>query len=648
MTETTPYVGAPPRTDHKVLVSMSDLPRGFDGAIGTDLECHDPGLKIKGPGWCYPKPDGHILGYGVWNPSFSCYLPVGHTEGNLDPVQVARWYDEVVVKSENAKIFANASYDMGWVRTVGITKWNGPIHDVLVQAPLINEHRFSYDLDALSEEKLPGAPNKDKSLLIDEAAGLGIKPKDIMANLRRMSPYAVGTYCVQDCYLTHELYYAQKPDVKIYSTERIYDLEMALIPMLIEMRARGVRVDVPQGEIVHEKLQRYLQKMYSHIHYQTGVRVDNCMDNNQLATLFASLDIKVPLTPKTKKPSVDKDWLETIKHPIARNVRRARQLHVTDRDYVHRDILNLSVDGRLYGQFNPLKSDEGGTISGRFSSSKPNLQQIPGRDKILAPLVRGLYLPEEGCMWAAMDYSSQEPRAITAMAFRSKIPSAAAYRQKYIEDPNTDFHAMAAEFTGLLRDDAKQLGLGIAYSMGGGKLALKLGLPTVYKTFTDRKTGQPVTYLAAGPEAQAIMDQFNDAAGFIRDLSKLCTKTAKSRGWLVTPAGRKFHYPYVNGEHFKAHKALNSLVQGMSADETKLAMLQMYREGYLPHVTVHDEIGIGTFTEHEQARRCVEIMLTVQLTPVPSKVDLDMGSSWGDSKKHPIELEGLPIAYSET
>lgn len=634
--------------EHQVLVSMSDLPDRLEGLIATDLETRDPGLKIKGPGWCYPKPDGYILGYGVWAKNFSAYLPVGHESGNLDPANVARWYKEVVAESDNPKVFANASYDIGWSRTAGIYKWNGVLHDVLVQAPLINEHAFSYDLDSLSEDKLPGSPKKDKSLLVDEAARLGIKPKDIMTNLHRMSPAAVGLYCVQDCWLTHELYHAQVQDVISYSSQAVYDLEMDLVPMLIEMRARGVRVDVEQGEIVEAKLNRYLKKMYSHLYHQTGVRVDNCMDNNQLATLFASLDIKVPLTPKTKKPSVDKDWLETIRHPIARDVRRARQVHVTTRDYVTRDILQLSVEGRLYGQFNPLKSDEGGTISGRFSSSKPNLQQIPGRDKILAPMVRGLYLPEEGCGWAAMDYSSQEPRAITAMAYRAKIPSAAAWRNRYITDPNTDFHNMAAEFTGLPRDDAKQLGLGIAYSMGGGKLAKKLGLPTVFKTFTDRRTGQPVTYEAAGPEAQAIMDQFDGAAGFIRELSKLCSKMAKQRGWIVTPLGRKFHYPFINGEHFKAHKALNSLVQGMSADETKLAMRQMYREGFLPHVTVHDEIGIGIFEHAEQARRCVEIMLTVQMTPVPSKVDLDFGKSWGDSKFNPIHLEGLPVAYSET
>lgn len=631
----------------RIITSLSDLPHRLVGHIATDLETHDPGLKIRGPGWCFPKPDGHILGYGVYTPDFAAYIPVGHTEGNVDPVQAASWYKEVVIEAPNDKICANASYEMGWCRTIGAKEWNGRVHDVLVQAPLINEHEFSYDLDALAEKKLPGAPKKDKELLKEEASRIGVKEKDIMANLRRFSAESVGIYCIQDCRLTYDLYYAQIEDVAEMASPQIYDMEIDLIPLLVEMRSRGVRVDVEEGERVAAKLDRYKSMLISKIYHQVGVRIDNPFDNDQLNQVFQSVGIELPRTPKTKKPSVDKDWLATLTHPVAKTVRRVRQVHVTNRDYVTRDVVNNSIEGRLYGSFNPLKSDEGGTISGRFSSSKPNLQQIPGRDPILSSLVRGLYLPEDGCLWGAFDYSSQEPRNMTAMAFRAGIQSSFPWRQRYIEDLNTDFHKMASEFTGLPRDDAKQLGLGIAYSMGGGKLALKLGLPTVWKTFTDRKTGKPVTYLAAGPEAQAIMDQFDDAAGFIRALRNLCTNMAKKRGWIITPLGRKFHYPFINGENFKAHKALNSLVQGMSADQTKMSMLMMWREGLIPALTVHDEVDFANLTCAEDGRRIVEIMTTSMPLPVPAKVDFDLGISWGDSKKHPVDLPGLLPFYTE-
>jgi DNA polymerase I-like protein with 3'-5' exonuclease and polymerase domains len=632
---------------NRIITSLSDLPTRLPGLISTDLETHDPGLKLRGPGWCFPEPDGFILGYGVYTPEFSCYVPVAHPEGNVDPAKAAEWYKEVVAEAPNDKVAANAAYEMGWSRTVGIKRWNGKVHDVLVQAPLINEHRFSYDLDALAKEKLPDSPGKDKELLVEEASKLGIRPKDIMANLRRFSAHSVGTYCIQDCRITYDLYEAQIEDVVTHSSQRIYDMEIELIPLLVEMRSRGVRVNVDEGAKVADTLDRYQRLLLSKINHMVGVRVDNPFDNDQLQQVFQSIGVELPRTPKTNKPSVDKDWLEVQAHPVAKVVRRVRQVHVTNRDYVKRDIVNNSVQGRLYGQFNPLKSDEGGTISGRFSSSKPNLQQIPGRDKVLSPLVRGLYLPEEGCFWGAFDYSQQEPRGMTAMAFRAGLPSAAPWRRKYIEDINTDFHTMAAEFTGLPRDDAKNLGLGIAYSMGGGKLCLKLGLPTVWKTFTDRKTGQPVTYLAAGPEGEKIMRQFDSAAGFIRELSKMCSKMAKTRGWIITPLGRKFHYPFKNGEHFKAHKALNSLIQGMSADQTKMSMLMMWREGLIPALTVHDEVDFANLENAESGRRIVEIMMSSMPLPVPALVDFDLGSSWGDAKKHPIKLEGLPVVYTD-
>ena len=637
------------RQEPWALRSASHLPSRLVGNIAVDLETFDPGLKNHGPGWFCEN--GRVLGIAIQSDNFSSYIPIGHESGNVDKQNVINWFQEVV--APHRCIYANAQYDYGWLRTLGIYLKIAP-HDILVQAPVLNEHSFSYSLDSLREEFIPSM-SKKKGNLIEMAAGeLGIKPKDAMGNLHRLPLELVAEYAVHDVVLTKALFERLAPDIEREELTSTYELETGLIPMLVEMRARGVRVDLDRAEQMSEKYKKMEQDALDLIKHETGYVIEKYFAAKQIAPVLDHYQVKYPTTPKTGAPSIDSALLEANRNiPAINALHTLRKFNKARTTFVEGFILGMSVNGRLHGNFNPLKSDEGGTISGRFSSSQPNLQQIPARDKIIGPDVRSLFLPEVDCLWGSLDYSQQEPRHCVSMAFKMGFPSAALMRKQFIEDPTTDFHDANTRLTGLDkiygfeagRKKAKNVGLGLMYSMGGAKLCHSLGLPTVFETASwagGRLVEMP------GEEGARILKMFHDGAPYIKQLSKACQRAAKERGWIKTPMGRKFRFPYRGASegHYKAHKALNSLVQGLSADEMKNAMLNMYKEGFLPGLTVHDEVDIVNIDTPEGFRRPVEIMIESLAMPVPSKVDLEVGPNWGSIEK--VDLPGLPFLYTET
>jgi DNA polymerase-1 len=140
----------------------------------------------------------------------------------------------------------------------------------------------------------------------------------------------------------------------------------------------------------------------------------------------------------------------------------------------------VSKEGRIHGHINQLRSDDGGTVSGRLSMSNPNLQQIPARDPELGPMIRSLFLPEEDEQWAAIDFSQQEPRILVHYAqifgkWKSRpLGGAQEFVDGYNSDASMDFHTMVAEMAQIPRKQAKTINLGMMYGMGVNKLADQL------------------------------------------------------------------------------------------------------------------------------------------------------------------------------
>jgi DNA polymerase I-like protein with 3'-5' exonuclease and polymerase domains len=351
------------------------------------------------------------------------------------------------------------------------------------------------------------------------------------------------------------------------------------------------------------------------------------------------------------KPSFRKEWLASCDHEVAKLINQARENDKIAGTFIDSYIRKGHVNGRIHCMFNQLKSDDSGTVSGRFSSSNPNLQNIPARHPILGPLMRSMFIPEEGMLWGSLDWSQIEYRLLVHYASITKGIDASEAVRMYRTDPKTDFHTMAAEITGVPRKQAKNINFGVVYGMGVAKLAADLGLSV--------------------EDAQEIMGQFQENAPFMRGMLDRCSNAAADRGFIKTILGRKRRFEtwevkwrsgdgtmnteYVDTKDLDTfvaahnvrvtprraftHKALNALLQGSAADLMKQAMVQMWDAGLfsvlVPHLTVHDEFNssVPNTAEGRQAfDEMRHIMETTLKLDIPILADGSLGRNWDEAK----------------
>lgn len=641
-----------------------DFPE-LHGPLIIDTENHDPLLIERGSGWAYDRfgqDGGKIIGIAVKCDNFHEYLPIGHTEGNLDPLKVKAWLKHQVNKDRRQpKIFANIMYDAGWFEAEGMEIHpDNRIEDVMYQAPLIDENRMAYSLDRLGKDFL--GIGKDEKGLLEAGKILGVKnsKKDnVKKHLMRIHPNIVGLYAKQDVEVTDQLWRHFSPIIDEQNLNEVYQLEMDLVPMHIAMRMRGVRVNVEEAEKRQDMLLKKEKIARSFIKEATGIDVASWDNADELAAVFKKVDIEVGVT-ATGRPSITQGWLRSLQHPISDAILNGRKSSNIRSTFIENSLLNLQQRGRVFPNFNQLRkdSDDGaagvigkamkttskGTVSGRYSSSSPNFQQMPSpeRDYETGMTIRELFLPEEGQLWHGLDYSSQEPRGIVHFAELTNCPGASRMADRFRDDPDTDIHLENAKliiakrgvsFYGgepkKARKPTKTIGLGIAYGMGGGKLCVQLDLPYTEAHFY--KGDIRFDYLKAGPEGQEIMDAFDEAAPYIRALANKCQNAVRRKGYIVTPIGRRFRFPKGDdGRYMFLNKALNRLIQGTSADMTKLAMRELWREGILPLGTVHDEIDFSE-SDPERIKRAKHIMENALPMTIPIRVDVGTGPNWGSA-----------------
>ena len=591
--------------------------------IAIDLETYDPHLLTSGPGWATNR--GYMVGVGVATKDWKGYFPIRHEGGgNLDEAVVLRWLQNTLSATNREVIFHNALYDVGWLRREGVDV-KGKILDTMFAAPIVDENRYSYSLDALGQTYC--GEKKDESLLQDAALAWGVNPK---AEMYKLHSKYVGPYGEQDAALTLKLYEKLRMELREQNLEPIYEMECKLIPLLLEMRWRGVRVDEQKAEDVSKNLSLQEQKLQIEIKRKYGEDV-NLWANASLQKIFDKNNLPYPRTEKGM-PSFQRQWLESHEHELPQMIVRARKLNKARTTFIDKMISEHAVNGRIHAEAHPLRSDAGGTVSGRFSYSNPNLQQVPARDPELGTMIRSLFIPEEGCQWGLFDYSQQEPRLTVHYANRMGLIGAkdavTAYRDK-----NADFHQIVADMANIPRKQAKNINLGLSYGMGKQKLIKELGL--------------------GDTEAQALLTKYHEKVPFIRGLQDQCARVALDRGYIKTLAGRRCHFDLWEhkyddsmplpleeardkyGDVLKrsyTYKALNRLIQGSAADMTKLAMLGLWEEGIVPHVQVHDEVDIS-IEDEEQAAKVSRIMENCVELAVPLVVDTELGASWGETEE---------------
>jgi DNA polymerase I-like protein with 3'-5' exonuclease and polymerase domains len=591
--------------------------------IAIDLETYDPHLLTSGPGWATNR--GHMVGVGVATKDWKGYFPIRHEGGgNLDEAVVLRWLQNTLSSTKREVIFHNALYDVGWLRREGVDV-KGKILDTMFAAPIVDENRYSYSLDALGQTYC--GEKKDESLLQDAALAWGVNPK---AEMYKLHSKYVGPYGEQDAALTLKLYEKLRMELREQNLEPIYEIECKLIPLLLEMRWRGVRVDEQKAEDVSKNLSLQEQKLQIEIKRKYGEDV-NLWANASLQKIFDKNNLPYPRTEKGM-PSFQRQWLESHEHELPQMIVRARKLNKARTTFIDKMISEHAVNGRIHAEAHPLRSDAGGTVSGRFSYSNPNLQQVPARDPELGTMIRSLFIPEEKCQWGLFDYSQQEPRLTVHYANKMGLIGAkdavTAYRDK-----NADFHQIVADMANIPRKQAKNINLGLSYGMGKQKLIKELGL--------------------GDTEAQALLTKYHEKVPFIRGLQDQCARVALDRGYIKTLAGRRCHFDLWEhkyddsmplpleeardkyGDVLKrsyTYKALNRLIQGSAADMTKLAMLGLWEEGIVPHVQVHDEVDIS-IEDDEQAAKVSRIMENCVELAVPLVVDTELGASWGETEE---------------
>ena len=648
---------------------------GID-TVAIDIETYDPNLKTKGLGAI--RGDGFITGVAVATGKDTVYFSLKHSDDNKSEEELKEFWDQLNTKllqnPDIVKVFHNAIYDVCWLRATTGKMLQGRLVDTMIAASVIDETRFKYSLDSLSKDYLNEAKYKYdlQEKVLEWSKGM---IKDPMSNMHRIPGALAKDYAKQDVDLTLKLWnlFDKKLDEVLYTKthddgkveektcRKIFELETKLFRCLVDMKFKGVRIDVPKIKKFGAHLTKRKTQILQAIENQTGIKIDIWAASSIKNLLDQQKITDYKKTPKSGMPQLPKDYLKTHKNKCLRMIAKAREYDKAINTFIT-GLLSYVHEGRIHADVNQIRSDQGGTVTGRFSMSNPNLQQIPSKGYI-GKKMREMFLPEEGMKWGSFDYSQQEPRIVVHYAVKLGLPKTEDLEQEFNKN-DADFHQIVADMAKISRTQAKTINLGLFYGMGKLKLQAELGL--------DRD------------KAKKLFDEYHNKVPFVRDLSQGLIEFAKENKLLFTLYDRfcrfnkwetldrewdstrnrykevklyteeearqafkaemlekykenKIDPDYMNNfeNHYTpafTYKALNRLIQGSAADMTKKAMVDLYEKGVIPHIQIHDELCVSVENEG-QADTIVKTMETaIPDFKIKNKVDYESGPNWGNLK----------------
>jgi len=693
--------------------------------ISIDLESVDKWIGCKrGPGW---RRDAYITGFALaigddkGGTSFAEYYPCRHKNApNIDPDKLFDWISTELAFYRGEIVGTNLLYDFDGFQYQSIVAPFARFRDICWAEALLDENAFSYQLKALAKKYDVGTKVKGFVNQFGADGLVNLYGDDFITRFHEVHPGHARAYGLGDVELPLKILHEQSKKLRKENLETLFDLEMRLLPFLLYMRRQGVRVDLNKAAKMGALLTNTRDSAIAQIAKMSGVDVNYENFGVLLKTVFDRLNIKYPyLMPKstdgkegalipapadgcadddpvllkwltaaeTGKPSFRKLWLEeTLDHPISDLILTANSAEKARGTFVDGYIGNNAIGDRIHCEFHPLrkKKDEHsksqGTITGRLSSSNPNLQNIPNRDEIIGPMCRSMFIADEGCKWWSSDYSQIEYRLMVHFAHVLKCPGAEVPREMYLKDPKTDFHNACAmlmykkdwndaierhlrdeisekEMKAIhkkLRKPAKNLNFGMGYGMGPPLLAAQLGL-----TNAD---GSPTE------EALQIIKDYNAASPWLKALNKCCVEEAEKNEFVLTLLNRRGRFPLwepkfkEKGKEYApacpyqqavelwgknkihicgTHKALNKKIQGSAADLMKLAMVTLWESGVFDagnditcNLTVHDELN-GSFvpsTRGEASRLEVKrIMEHCMELSIPVLTEGATGANWSEA-----------------
>lgn len=597
--------------------------------IGLDVETRDPRLLELGPGSF--RNDGELVGISVavideLGPRAG-YYPIRHAGGgNLPHTGVLSWLRSELKDPNITVVGANIKYDLEWLAHDKI-EVAGRVVDVQVVEALIEEEAGDgMSLNVLSQKYLKTP--KDEALLREAASAFGVDPK---SGLWKLPARYVGKYAEWDSLSALLIYQEQLKQIHAEGLETVLDLETRLTPILWRMRRRGVRIDLEHAERLQGKLLSKEDDLRRVLRDIAGRDVDE-WSSTDISRLCDDKDIYYPRT-AVGNPSFTKDYINNHSHPLIKAIGQVREINRLRTVFVRDWVRKYNVNGRVHPEWKQLKSDDGGTRTGRMASANPNMQQIPARAEVAAD-VRAMVIPDEGHSLVKMDYSQQEPRILVHYASMMNLTGARLVEMAYKKNKAMDIYQFLADASKKSRKIAKGVTLGRMYGMGAKKFAAQQGLGV--------------------DEATRILTEFDASVPFVKELSDKCASLAQSRGYIKTLSGRRRHFnlwePSFSEEYCEplpfeeaqqkwfgrslrragSQKALNALIQGSAADMTKSAMLRLSEEqGITPILQVHDELVVSE--PDMTADKLVRIKDAVEhaiLLRVPVYVDAWEGRHW--------------------
>lgn len=603
-----------------------------------DFETYDPGLTTLGPGFVYKN--AKVIGIAIHlDTGFNQYFPLRHTTGNCDYTQLKPWLIALFNSSLRTSLAANYRYDAECLWSMGIDNKTWMVDIQIIEA-LLDEEQQSYSLAAIT--KRYGLPDKQKDVLESALRSKGYmnKGKPDWSKLWKLPVSIVGEYAEHDARLTYQIYQLQKPLIEKEALQKVVELESRLIPVLHDMRIRGVPVDIARAHQENDRLNKENEELLKAI--QVDAPNLNVFSPSQLGSLVRDYGYIPPTTDKGND-SIPNEYLLTSPDERLQLIGKYRQQEKIRRDFIQSMILEGSYNGRLHSQWFQTRGssfmsgdDTGGTRSGRIACSNPNLAQIPSRHPVLGKLVRSLFVPEHGEQWFAGDIKQQEPRIMLHFAMKMQLEGAQILYDKYILDPFADYHQMIVDIIAKLspititRTQGKTIGLGLLYGMGKQKLADSLKL-------TKGKV-------------EPLLEAYYAAVPFLRELQNKAMAIADQRGYIKTVTGRRRRFDSYEPPYFQRgmfpirgkeaaimkygtvrksglHKALNSAIQGSAAEMTKIAMVNLYEEKIPILISLYDELDASVANE-KTARKIAEIFETAFPFKVPMVCEWKLGDNW--------------------
>lgn len=526
----------------------------------------------------------------------------------------------------------------------------------MVRAALINEHEGEhghdgFDLDTLCKKYV--GEGKPTGIYDELAKMFGGEPTRHaqMKNLHRAPVRLAEMYAAPDPALAIRLWLWQEGEIERQGLQKIWALEKAVMPALIEIEEHGIRVDQQLAArrvvMVDEKILEARRKLN-----ELAGKPVNANSPTQMRALFGTIkstDKEGRVEWRTSsgfllentdggEASINKDSLMVMSNlgdERAKAVLTIRRM-TKGQQFLKDHILGHVHGDRVYPNYNQMRGESGlGTVTGRFSIDDPALQQIPMHDRDVAEIVRPCFLPNVKDKWGCADWKQFEFRWFAHYTNDPNI------LEMYRRDPNADFHQTTADLTGITRDrkyagdtaNAKQINLGLVFGMGEGEMAYNMGMD-----FSVRRDKSGRDWKVAGEKAKAVFAKYHAAIPGVRALLDQASSIARNRGYVKTIMDRHIRFP--RGSYYKAG---GLVFQGSSADSMKQKLVELRpvakKEGFNILLLVHDEYDFSFPDAKRQAPVAKKILETFDGVECPIKCrvpilsDVSVGDTWWDACK---------------